>query len=245
MEAAATGTVCRDLDPVTWELLPSHFAPGANGAIILIADVDDFSEEHFEQFVSQLTEAESERAASYLSWLHRKQYILSHFLLRKVIGQILGKNPLDILFIEAEKKKPALAGANQSLSFNLSHAGGKILIGLNFDGEIGVDIEKEDPGFDYTAFAKEHFSDGEKRMLDQAGNDKAVKIFFKIWTRKEAWLKLTGEGLRDDLFAVDVSDDKTGAEENTLICSLELEDYAISIATTGNPALRFYKITEA
>ena len=65
-------------------------------------------------------------------------------------------------------------------------------------GEIGFDIEVIDQGYDFPHIAERFFTDAEKAELE-AGKNSAVS-FFSIWTAKEAYAKLGGQGL-SDLFA--------------------------------------------
>ena len=70
---------------------------------------------------------------------------------------------------------------------SISHSGEFVLVGIN-KKEIGVDIEIIKP-FD-SRLIKRYFSKNEEDYL------KCYKDFFKVWTVKEAYLKLTGEGLK-------------------------------------------------
>lgn len=70
---------------------------------------------------------------------------------------------------------------------SISHSGDFVLVGIN-EKEIGVDIEVIKP-FD-KRLIKRFFTKDEENFLQ------CYADFFKIWTAKEACLKLTGEGLK-------------------------------------------------
>lgn len=75
--------------------------------------------------------------------------------------------------------------------FNLSHSGKYVLCGLS-EEEIGADIQQH-CACDRRRLADRFFSEGEKAALAACGEDE--NLFFRLWTRKEAYGKLTGEGI--------------------------------------------------
>lgn len=70
---------------------------------------------------------------------------------------------------------------------SISHSGNFVLVGIS-EKEIGVDIEVIKP-FDRRLISR-YFTKDEQDFI------KTDADFFKIWTVKEAYLKLTGEGLK-------------------------------------------------
>lgn len=77
--------------------------------------------------------------------------------------------------------------------FNISHCHKGIACAV-MDKPVGIDIEE----IQYDAdLAKVILSPGELEAVRSA-DEPAVK-FTELWTRKESFLKLTGEGLRDDM----------------------------------------------
>lgn len=75
--------------------------------------------------------------------------------------------------------------------FNLSHSGRYILCGLS-EEEIGADIQQHCT-CDRRRLADRFFSEREKAALAACGEDE--NLFFRLWARKEAYGKLTGEGV--------------------------------------------------
>ena len=109
---------------------------------IYLSDITDYSQLEFDKFKSLLSSDEIGRADTFISIISQKQFILSHYLLRTLIARYLTKDSREFVFDMSKTKKPFLKNSEGSLSFNLSHSGNKILIGISFIGEIGVDIEK-------------------------------------------------------------------------------------------------------
>ena len=87
--------------------------------------------------------------------------------------------------------------------FNLSHSGTKVMCVLA-RAPVGCDIEKrKDPPL---AIAGKVFSGEEQDRLLQLEGEEQKQYFYRIWTGKESYLKMTGEGLRHtpDDFTVQV-----------------------------------------
>ena len=81
-----------------------------------------------------------------------------------------------------------------SLFFNLSHTDNLILIAFS-NLPVGVDVEKNERNADKEAIIKHFFSENEQQsFFSQLEKDRQL-AFVKGWTRKEAILKATGEGL--------------------------------------------------
>lgn len=91
-----------------------------------------------------------------------------------------------------ENGKPFLRG--NPLYFNLSHAGQRVLCAIS-DREVGCDVEQVTPVT--MAVAQRFFCPTEYAAL-MAQTDPAVRqaLFFRLWTLKESFLKITGLGLR-------------------------------------------------
>lgn len=78
--------------------------------------------------------------------------------------------------------------------FNLSHSG-TMAMAVFGDVEVGCDIEQV--GRNREQVAKRFFTPEEQAYLHRAGEGEAwAKAFCRVWTMKEAFLKVTGEGAR-------------------------------------------------
>jgi 4'-phosphopantetheinyl transferase len=100
-------------------------------------------------------------------------------------------------FVYSAKGKPSLGGAfaNCGLEFNLAHSGGLAVFAVARHGLVGVDVEQMRAIPDLSTLSQRFFSPRECAEIEKLSGEEATKGFFKIWTRKEAWLKATGEGI--------------------------------------------------
>jgi len=93
--------------------------------------------------------------------------------------------------------KPELAEQQNArqLRFNVSHSAGLALIAVSAEHRLGIDIEKTRADVDITTLAERFFSTRERAGLRALPDHLRVSGFFACWTRKESFLKATGEGL--------------------------------------------------
>jgi 4'-phosphopantetheinyl transferase len=124
----------------------------------------------------------------------RRRFLVAHALTRSILGRYLQVSPERIRFTFDPHGKPHLTDAGLDLRFNLSHAGERALLALSISREVGVDIEKERP-VAALDLAHRYFSPIEYRRLASLPPDQVVSAFFRCWTRKESFLKASGEGL--------------------------------------------------
>jgi 4'-phosphopantetheinyl transferase len=81
-----------------------------------------------------------------------------------------------------------------------------------------VDVEQVRSDFDLEAIARRFFSAVEQKQLDAAPAQEKPEAFFRCWTRKEAYIKATGDGLSLPLSQFDVSL-ATKEETNALLAT--------------------------
>jgi 4'-phosphopantetheinyl transferase len=117
--------------------------------------------------------------------------------LRALLASYLAIPASEICFEYLASGKPQLAaGQNPSaLQFNVSHSANMALIAVGSKYRLGVDIEKIRSDVDTTTLAERFFSLRERAGLQALPDHLRVPGFFACWTRKEAFLKATGEGL--------------------------------------------------
>ena len=157
-----------------------------------------------DQFRSLLSSDEAARAARFRFEHLQHSFILARGALRILLGRYLNTPPRDLEFRYGAKGKPALAGS-ASLQFNASHSGDLALFAFTLDCDLGVDIEAVRPMPDLEDVARRFFSTDEAAELMALSPGQRDQAFFLCWTRKEAYIKATGEGLSAPLDAFRVT----------------------------------------
>lgn len=137
----------------------------------------------------------------------RQNFTVTRAFLRILLGSYIDSDPNQIKFDYGENQKPSLSPclSTAKVNFNVSHSGGKALLGFARQMAIGVDVEQIRNNFDPDALACRFFSPTEQEALAGLPKLEKTKGFFRCWTRKEAYIKAHGSGLSLPLNQFDVS----------------------------------------
>lgn len=135
----------------------------------------------------------------------RSEYLLSRGLLRLLLARYLGTDPSALEFGQLEHGKPVLSNPVTDITFSISHSAGVVAHAFARGRRIGVDIEQLRPGVGVEDIARRHFTATEKSGVLALPEPARTEAFFNCWTRKEAFLKATGDGLSGSLTGVEVS----------------------------------------
>ncbi|HEV3037565.1 MAG TPA: 4'-phosphopantetheinyl transferase superfamily protein [Candidatus Angelobacter sp.] len=154
-----------------------------------------------------LPPAEIARANRFYFERDRRRFLVSHGMVRTVLGRYLALKPLELRFGEGPKGKPDLVPEQNplGLTFNLSHSGEFALMGVASKLIMGIDIEVIRVDFGGQEIAERFFSPYEVATLLSLPQDQRAEAFFYCWTRKEAYIKAQGEGLSLPLDSFDVT----------------------------------------
>jgi len=147
------------------------------------------------------------RAARFHFPRDRQRFVAGRAFLRIVLAGYLATEPRALSFSYSGKEKPSLSPsyAGSDITFNLSHSGSIALFAFARHRETGVDVEQVRNNSDLDAIARRFFSADEQRQLTALTAAERVDAFFRGWTRKEAFIKATGDGLSLPRSQFDVS----------------------------------------
>jgi 4'-phosphopantetheinyl transferase len=191
-----------------------------------------------------LSPDELARAARFHFSRDQRRFIAGRGILRDVLARYLERSPVEIHFSYGAFGKPSLAPycAGDGLRFNLSHSDNVALYAVARVREVGIDLERIEPGFTEDGIAEKFFSRKEVACLRSLPADTRPHAFFNCWTRKEAYVKARGAGLQIPLDSFDVSLAPgeqavflSEAEAGWSLQALTLDpDYVAAIAVEGN-----------
>ena len=174
-----------------------------NEAHVWCCDLDALAPANFQNILSA---DERKRAASFHFPLHRARYIAGRATLRVLLSRYLHRAPESFQFHFNAHGKPELETCD--LRFNVSHSSNHALFAFCLKCDIGVDIEFCRDDFDdekIARLANRFFCEAESRELNWLKSEAKRAAFFRCWTRKEATLKATGEGIAGGLKKYQVS----------------------------------------
>ena len=172
--------------------------------------VDDLSNKDLQQQLDSIALSSEERgkAQSFYFTQHRNGYALAHKYLRLVFSFYVETKPDLLVFSKSEHGKPAILAAQNTLNiqFNLSHSGNLIAVAVGKKHPLGVDIEIIEPTTNIDTLAAHCFSPAELLQLRALPYPDRNRIFYRHWSKKEAYLKALGKGLtvEPNSFSIDV-----------------------------------------
>ncbi|MBU2928312.1 4'-phosphopantetheinyl transferase family protein [Winogradskyella psychrotolerans] len=152
--------------------------------------------------IRTLTPLEVERAHRYHQLKDFKRFVICRSILKIIIAQLKGLKVSQVYFEKNDNHKPYFP-LDKLLFFNVSHAGDYALIAIG-PCELGVDIECINPQFEYDEILTTVFSTEEINFINDSEDERYD--FYKLWTRKEAIVKATGQGIDDNVFKIPVKD---------------------------------------
>ena len=155
-----------------------------------------------DELTANLCPTEKARAARFKVAKARAQFIITRAVLRQLLANYLGIAPRALEFTAGPRGKPAIDGPawrQKRIEFNVSHAADYALLALGLDHRLGVDIESVERRVDYRALANRFFSAAEQEAFNTLPAGAACAAFYRVWSRKEAFLKATGQGLAGGL----------------------------------------------
>ena len=159
--------------------------------LYLFDDIESFTEEALEASLPLLSEQRRERVLAYKPLLSRKLSALAWLLLAKALRESGIEQVPEMAFGEHGKPYfPSLPG----LHFSLSHCPCAVACAVS-DRPVGVDVESLRPY--RPQLGRYVLSERELQRVEASAE--SDREFARLWTRKEALLKLDGTGLRNNL----------------------------------------------
>lgn len=143
----------------------------------------------------------------------------------------INMNEKDMNYANESHGKPYFANL-KNVHFNASHSGQMALCAFS-DSEVGCDIEIISKS--NTDLAERFFTKGEYEFIISESENctdkdsKQAEKFYRIWTLKESFLKLTGEGISGglDTFEMRFENNKPIAVKNSSTMPFYFKEYSL------------------
>jgi 4'-phosphopantetheinyl transferase len=151
----------------------------------------DVSAEELEDLSGSLDSAELQRARR-LPEASRRQFVATRAILRTLLGERLGVPAAEVMLRKSENGKLFVSGG---VLFNVAHSKGLAVFAFTHNLEVGVDVELLRPLADLGGVVDLTLAPSEAADLQLIPTRERAAAFFACWTRKEAYLKASGNGL--------------------------------------------------
>ncbi len=152
---------------------------------------------------SCLDEQELARANRYRGENGRERFIAARGVLKRLLASYGECDPRSVRFSQGPMGKPYLrAKPGPSLQFNSTDTRGEAVFAFCRDAEIGVDLELLTRMVRHELIAQRKFSPAEYGIYRSLSGVRQKEYFLSLWTRKEAFGKARGVGIRYRLNSV-------------------------------------------
>lgn len=221
---------------------------------MLTADADELAD----AAERLLSADEAARADRYVSAPARRLFVLSRALQRTLGAAVLSVPPDRVRFDRhcrlcdgGEHGKPYLVGAPE-LDYSVSHAGRLVLLAASVGCRVGVDVEHLDRRLDPVVLGPRTLAPAERAALDTLPVPERPAEFLRLWTRKEAAIKVAGHGLTVPLAQVEVAGPEARLaapprgwpDGPVTLSALPVPDgYVAALASTAAPRVRLETVT--
>ncbi|HDR6312414.1 TPA: 4'-phosphopantetheinyl transferase Sfp [Bacillus cereus] len=205
-----------------------------------------------------LNDVEREKVNSYHHSVDRARFIIGCVISRLVLGKILSMSPVQVPIdrmcpvCKLQHGRPQLREGMPQLS--VSHSGEWVVVAFTKSAPVGVDVEQMNPNVDVMKMAEGVLTDIEIAQIMKLPNEQKIEGFLTYWTRKEAVLKATGEGLMIPPVDITVSapndppnllvfKNREELVETTMMKDIRpSEDYMASIAIFSNEVTKITQL---
>lgn len=183
----------------------------------------------------------------------KQEFLISRILLKKIIGNYLNIDPSNVqfqanLYGKLYLNEKIKVKIDDKIKFSLSHTKHLIICAFALNFEIGVDAELIRADFNNSLIiAEQFFLKKEFEYLFSTSKKNQNKMFFKIWTLKEAYMKAMGKGfsIRLNSFEVPLSTSCTRFKNLDFFHLDYKNNYSISVVIKNKENVKLnYQIIE-
>jgi 4'-phosphopantetheinyl transferase len=205
-----------------------------------------------DEFAEELDALERQRLEAYVRGEDKARFLLGCTIVRRLLAARLSLPAAKISLDRScpECGRPHGKVRADGVELSVTHSGDLVGVALHPRTAVGLDVERIDPAIDADAIAGVSLAAVEMRELRRYDGVAKARAFTQYWTRKEAIVKATGNGIRTDLRTVIVSPPDQPAQflsGGLQLIDLEVdEDYAaaLAVASAEPPVVRMEDATK-
>lgn len=152
---------------------------------------------------------ERTRARGFRTAKDQRRFIVRRGTLRALLAPRLGCPPFKIRYTQNQFGKLSVAGSE--IRFNVSRSYSLALFVLTQEIEVGCDVERVNPKFDFEAIVVRYFGPKQVAAFRSVPTPLRRDWFYRHWTLREAYVKCSGTGLSVPPEIIDVPLSAEGA----------------------------------
>lgn len=160
-----------------------------------------------------LSDGERDRYAALRSDEDRARFATARLVTRAALARRVGIAPAAVELdatcprCGAQHAKPVAGGRAAGLELSISHSGDRVAVAIAEGAQVGLDVEGQPAlgGGDGRDLWEAVLRPGEQALVARLPEELRGDAFLAVWTRKEAILKATGDGLDVAMTELEVS----------------------------------------
>lgn len=191
--------------------------------LILKKNINTLSDKEYSFYLSLMTSKKQKEIAAYRFEEDKKRSVCGYMLALKALSEFLNEDESEIKISYQKNGKPVCDKAFLSIA----HAGDYAVCAVSAL-PVGIDAENANRKVTLKAAMRVctenemNYIFGEPTFNEMKEYDKNTKLrFLEVWTKKEAFGKMTGEGINYDMKNTDVSHIKTRRDGELIISVTE------------------------
>lgn len=161
---------------------------------MLLFECEHIAELEYKKILKYVSEYRRNKSERYNCYQDRVLSVIAEFSLVYLMKKYFYLNSESYTILRQDRGKPYFAEKGMP-KFNMSHTRNLVTV-LVSDTEIGIDVEniKNETVDSIKRIMKFAFTSDECNYIE-AGKDDQIRRFYNIWTSREAYSKMTGQGL--------------------------------------------------
>lgn len=127
----------------------------------------------------------------------RDRFVAGRALVRLALGRALEVAPEEVELVRGPNGKPVVRRAPGTAGpfFNVAHSGALVVLALDAGARVGIDVDAVGARPGLAEVARRVCSEAELASLEALTEREASAAVARVWTRKEAVAKASGQGL--------------------------------------------------
>jgi 4'-phosphopantetheinyl transferase len=179
-------------------------ADPATSAVVWLAHLSDLRPA-LPGLEALLDRREQERAARFRFPEDKARFVAGRGLLRHGLRRYAPRVPASIEMTYSSLGRPLISAAHDAPHFSISHTRDLVALAFAAEAQVGIDLEYMKPSVDMVELAERILSEDDFKSFQALPHSERLGSFYRMWTRKEAYLKARGEGIATGLRDVTVS----------------------------------------
>ena len=188
-----------------------------------VLNIKDLTEADFSKAFENMSDERKVRCLRYKFIEDRRRMAFGDELLRGLLRELYNVSESEISINNLQNGKAEAKVKGKEVFVSITHSGDFVASAVS-DTPVGIDLEVKR---DFKPSVLKALSEDEREFIDKS-KDKAT-AFLKIWTAKEAYVKLTGQGLAGFSKAEVLPLVKNGKWDGLVLKANHTEDYSMTI----------------